>query len=242
MELKLESFGISDIGLNRANNEDVWAVDPRKQFYILADGMGGHKAGEVAASYALQSMCESVDAMPEKLSIEEACQHLRRAISAANSRVFQEARRHPDFSGMGTTLCCFMVVENSLIYGHIGDSRLYRHRSKLERLTEDHSLRNPLWAHRGPSPRVLSMRNVITRAVGTHSMILPDIGVIPIASKDIYLLCSDGLSDYVEESMIENILSTPLSLQKMGGKLVNSALKKGGNDNITLLLVQIQDE
>jgi protein phosphatase len=240
MSVKLHSFGISDVGRVRKNNEDVWAVIPDRHFFILADGMGGQKAGEVAASYALQSMCRSVDAMPCDMTVEQACPLLRRAIAAANTKVFHESRRHPAFSGMGTTLSCFMVVENSLIYAHIGDSRLYRYRSKLDRLTEDHSLRNPALAHLITSHT--HRKNMITRAVGAHSVILPDLGVIPIVSKDIYLLCSDGLSDYVDEAKMHQVLSSSLSLRNMGEKLVDAALKKGGNDNITLILVQSEYE
>lgn len=233
-------FGISETGFVRSNNEDVWSVVSAKQFYVLADGMGGHQAGEVAASFAVETMCRAIQVLPGRPTVEKACQLLREAIAAANAKVFEESHNHPDYAGMGTTLSCFIVAGNSLIYGHIGDSRLYRYRNKLQRLTEDHSLRNTLRSkeEKNSSPTLL-MRNVITRAIGTHASVLPDIGVIPLRSKDIYMLCSDGLSDYVEEQTIARTLSSPLSLEEMGRNLVESALEKGGNDNITLLLVRI---
>ncbi|MBS0604027.1 MAG: Stp1/IreP family PP2C-type Ser/Thr phosphatase [Verrucomicrobia bacterium] len=240
MPFRLESFGISDIGLVRSNNEDVWAAVGEKQFFILADGMGGHKAGEVASSYALQSMCESIRSLKSDSSVEEVCQFLREAIAKANAKVFDEAHRHPDYAGMGTTLSCFVITEEHLVYAHIGDSRLYRFRGKLKQLTEDHSLRNTVWSRDEDSPPALLMRNVITRAIGTQPTILPDIGVIPLRPKDIYMLCSDGLSDYVEEEKIARLLGAPLSLEEMGKKLVDAALEKGGNDNITLLLVKVK--
>jgi serine/threonine protein phosphatase PrpC len=238
---KIEHFGISEIGLVRLNNEDLWSALPSKQFFILADGMGGHRAGEVAASFAVESMCKSINDLPTtKIQVEEACQYLREAIAKANSKVFNESRIHPDYAGMGTTLSCFMIVEKFLIYAHIGDSRLYRYRNELEQLTEDHSLRYASSSKEETSPLPSPLlRNVITRAVGTQTSVLPDIGVIPLFSKDLYMLCSDGLSDYVEEAKIARILSYSSSLEEMGKNLVKLALEKGGNDNITLLLVKV---
>ena len=229
--IKLESFGITNVGYVRSNNEDVFGVLAHKQFYILADGMGGHKAGEIASSHAMQSMCASVNTMDGKCCIEDACQLIRKAIADANAKVFNAAQQHPEYAGMGTTLCCFLVVDGSLIYGHVGDSRLYRYRNDLEQLTIDHSLTN------GEPPTL--KRNVITRAIGNLPTILPDLGVIPIHPNDVYLLCSDGLSDYVKEAKIAKLLSSGLSLEEIGNRLVEAALDKGGHDNITLLLVKV---
>lgn len=237
MPPKLHSFGISDIGLLRSNNEDVWGIVSEKRFFVLADGMGGHNAGEVAALLTLQSMCSSIALLKAAPTTEEACQALRKAVAQANAKVLHEARRYAEYSGMGTTLSCFIVLEKALIYAHVGDSRVYRFRSALEQLTEDHSLYNtPLFKkEEGAAPA----RNVITRAIGAQPTIHPDIGVIPFNSKDIYMICSDGLSDYVEESRIARLLASPLPLEEKGKKLVAAALEKGGNDNITLLLVQV---
>jgi serine/threonine protein phosphatase PrpC len=237
---KLQSFGITDIGLVRNNNEDVWAALPHKQFFVLADGMGGHKAGEVASSFALQSMCQSIDSLGDLADIEEVCQHLRDAVAKANAKVFEESHRHPEYAGMGTTLSCFVILNTYLIYAHIGDSRLYRYRNnKLEQLTEDHSLRHTTYSRDENAPPVLLMRNVITRAIGNQPTILPDIGVISLCQNDIYMLCSDGLSDYVDESQITRLLTSSLCVEEMGKKLIEAALEKGGNDNITLLLVKV---
>jgi PPM family protein phosphatase len=237
---KIDHFGISDIGLVRSNNEDIWSTILEKQFFILADGMGGHKAGEIASSHAVESMSESMKGLPDQADVEEVCQFLRVAIAKANSKVFDESHTNPDYAGMGTTLSCFAIVKDFLIYGHIGDSRIYRYRNKLEQLTEDHSLRHSIWnKEEDGSPPALLMRNVITRAIGTQPTIQPDIGVIRLRSKDVYMICSDGLSDYVEEHKIAHFLSSPHSLEEMGKNLIKSALEKGGNDNITLLLVKI---
>jgi serine/threonine protein phosphatase PrpC len=239
-KLALKYFGISDIGLVRSNNEDVWSAVADKQFFILADGMGGHNAGEVASSFAVESMCKSIDALPDLADVEKVSQFLREAIAKANSKVFNASRKYPDYAGMGTTLSCFIVIDKFLVYGHIGDSRLYRYRNQLEQLTEDHSLRQPLWnKEEKGSPPTLLMRNVITRAIGTQLTVRPDMGIIPLCSKDLYMLCSDGLSDYVDRDKIARVLSSSLSLEEMGKNLVKYALEKGGNDNITLLLVRI---
>jgi PPM family protein phosphatase len=231
MPVQLKSFGITNIGRVRNNNEDVWAILPQKRFFILADGMGGHKAGEVASSLTMESMNLSISTLSDSASIEEACRFLRNAIIKANAEVNHASHEHPEYAGMGTTLSCFIIVDDVLIYGHVGDSRLYRYRKKLEQLSEDHCL------HR--DEKKVSMRNVITRAIGTLPTILPDIGVIPLRQKDVYMLCSDGLSDYVDKKVISELLASPSPLEEIGKKLVESALEKGGNDNITLLLVKV---
>ena len=158
-KLALKYFGISDIGLVRSNNEDVWSAVADKQFFILADGMGGHNAGEVASSFAVESMCKSIDALPDLADVEKVSQFLREAIAKANSKVFNASRKYPDYAGMGTTLSCFIVIDKFLVYGHIGDSRLYRYRNQLEQLTEDHSLRQPLWnkEEKGSPPTLLML-------------------------------------------------------------------------------------
>lgn len=237
MPFQVESFGLSDIGRMRSNNEDVWAALPEKKFYILADGMGGHQAGEVAACLSMESMCSSISSLKDNPTIEETCMHLREAVAKANKQVFDAARSSPTHAGMGTTLSCCILLEESLIYAHVGDSRLYRLRNqKLEQLTEDHCPRQLLFTREKKTP---PPRHVITRAIGNVATILPDVGVISLMSKDIYMFCSDGLSDYVEKKFLAEQLSSSLPLEEMGKNLVKAALEKGGNDNITLLLIRV---
>jgi serine/threonine protein phosphatase PrpC len=239
---KVESYGLSDTGLVRPNNEDVFRVIPEKQFYILADGMGGHNAGEIAAFKAVESMCASVKVLEKGATIEETCNLLRSAISTANETVYTLSHQNKAYSGMGTTLSCFLLHDDALIYAHVGDSRLYRKRQKLEQLTDDHSLRHVMLINEeqpAPDLPALLFRNVITRAIGTHPYVIPDIGVIPVQEGDIYLLCSDGLTDFVPEKCISETLNPDASLEQIAAQLVKLALEKGGNDNITVLLVKI---
>lgn len=234
LSIALSSFGITHVGLARDNNEDLFDSIEEKYYFALADGMGGHLAGEVAAALALQSVNRSVqEHLP--LSLEKTCLFLREAIIRANLTVFQESIANEGKKGMGTTLSCFTLVDRHLVYGHIGDSRIYRYRNGLKQLTHDHCLKAKLH-HSHPQYR---RRHALTRAIGTQSRLLPDIGVIPVYVNDLYMLCTDGLSDYLSSSFIESVLGSSYSLQEKGQILLQSALEKGGRDNITLLLVHL---
>lgn len=238
----VQSFGISDIGLSRANNEDAWKEIPEKHFYALADGMGGHNAGEIASCTAIESICASIQNLSKIESTQQLLQHMREAIAHANKTVLQKAKQSKEYRGMGTTLCCFMLFNDYLIYAHVGDSRLYRIRNRIEQLTKDHKIRHIQWgqASNDSKPtRPLLFRNVITRAIGTHVEVEPDVGSYSIQPGDIYLLCSDGLSNLVNDEVMHGILKTPYSLEVKGNQLLQKALKNGGHDNITLLLVNI---
>lgn len=226
----IESYGISDIGLSRSNNEDVWAELPQYNFYVLADGMGGHRAGEVAAKEAVMQICDSIDALfsgEEKISLEKATAGLKKAFFEANRWVLTLSQNHPELSGMGTTLCCLLLLDHTLIYGHVGDSRIYRFREKLTCLTQDHSQRQSS-----------TYKTMLTRAVGTTSSVEPDIHTTKIQQGDIYFACSDGLTDYVSEPEIENILKKAASIKEACFELVEAAKTAGGNDNITLVVIR----
>jgi serine/threonine protein phosphatase PrpC len=241
MRFKLESYGVSDIGLSRPNNEDVWAEVSEAQFFVLADGMGGHKAGEIAAKVAVLSLSKAIqNHMP---SMETAMLTLRAAILKANADVYQMASRDENLHGMGTTLCCMQVYDQSLLYAHVGDSRIYRFRHhQLEQLTEDHSLRNELIA-KGQldvaNASSFPYKNVITRAIGTTLQIEPTLTATGILPSDIYFLCSDGLTDYVSNEEIADVLKKAKSVKETSDLLVELAKSKGGNDNITIVMIKI---
>lgn len=140
MPFHLNSFGLSDIGVSRPNNEDVWTSLPEIGFFALADGMGGHQAGEIAAKETIESISKSAKAIKSKDCMELIIE-LRSAIEKANKWVHELGKKSQTLSGMGTTLCCMIWTESAIVYAHVGDSRIYRSRGKkLELLTQDHSL------------------------------------------------------------------------------------------------------
>lgn len=231
--MNVESYGISDIGLSRANNEDVFAELPDCQFYVLADGMGGHRAGEVASKEAVLQLCDAIDILfseEKKPTPEETISGLKSGIAESNHWVYTLSRNHPELSGMGTTLCCFILLDNLLIYAHVGDSRIYRLRKKLERLTDDHSFRNP---H--------TFKSVLSKAIGTTPSVEPDVATANVQDGDYYFLCSDGLTDYVSDMNIEKILQKAPNIKEACLELVEAAKTAGGNDNITILMVRAHE-
>ncbi len=231
--LKIDSWGISDVGLTRPNNEDAWAIAAQGHFFAVADGMGGHRAGEVAARETIQTLCRFMDklfAKKPKFSTDQVSIALSTAIRETNSHVYALSLQHPDLSGMGTTLACFLLHEHILLTAHVGDSRIYRYRGELELLTKDHVMRS-----QGAS----SGRKMITRAIGTSAAVEPDCDAIPVLAEDIYFLCSDGLSDYVTAKEMSLILRKTTSIQEACMHLVTAAKTKGSSDNITIVMVKI---
>jgi serine/threonine protein phosphatase PrpC len=249
---QLESFGLSHIGLARSNNEDVFETIPEKQFFILADGMGGHKAGEIAAGEAVRYICDVVRKADLSLLKPEALSHfLRKTLEAASSHVWQLSRKSSDYAGMGTTLSCFLIREGRLFYAHVGDSRLYRFRPSnvgqeishvLHQLTLDHSLKACSLADElvgACEVGQVVFKNVITRALGTSPYVIADVGVISLLPGDIYFLCSDGLTDVVPDHKMSEILSLGAQVPSTVDALIHTALEKGGNDNITILMARL---
>ncbi|HEX2578931.1 MAG TPA: Stp1/IreP family PP2C-type Ser/Thr phosphatase [Rhabdochlamydiaceae bacterium] len=241
----IESFGISDIGTTRANNEDVWAELPDDYFYILADGMGGHLGGEVAAKESVLHICDALESFlrqhpyPSAASVKS---HFKQSFTKANSWIRSLAHQHPDLSGMGTTLCCLLIVGTELVYANIGDSRIYRFRNTLERLTQDHSLREELLAQGELTEEAAAnfpRKNILTRALGISSTIQPDIHHTTVQLSDVYFLCSDGLHDALNDRQMETILRQHTNIKEAAIELVEAAKKAGGTDNITILILKI---
>ncbi len=243
--MEIESYGISDIGLARGNNEDVWIELPSCHFYALADGMGGHQAGEVAAKETILALCDVIDSFFSKghvLSIDDAIHVMKAAISSANSWVRKLAKNHPELSGMGTTLCSLLIFQKTLLYTHLGDSRIYKFAGKLERLTEDHSAKQRVISSKNldeTGKPLVKFKTVITKAIGIIDKVTPDIHTLPIKPGDLFLLCSDGLTDCVKDPDIERILKENTSLKNAAIELVSQAKLGGGNDNITLVIIKI---
>ena len=236
--MNLASFGLSDIGMSRPNNEDVWIAMPELGFLALADGMGGHKAGEIAAREAIDHLCHTVKKIKSRDSLEWMIE-LRHAIEKANQWVYRLGKKADSLNGMGTTLCCLIWAEEKVIYAHVGDSRIYRYRGqKLELLTQDHSL-FAKWLQIGKeSETPFPYKNVITRAVGTAPRANPEIAMTLHKPGDLFFLCTDGLSDVLSLEDIETIIHTSPDLESASKNLIQSAKTKGSSDNITILMVQ----
>jgi len=239
--LRLKSFGLSDIGLTRPNNEDVWIAYPEIGFFALADGMGGHQAGEVAAKEALDYLYASIQEIKSRDCLELIAE-LRNAIEKANQWVYNLSRGAESLTGMGTTLCCLIWTNEAIIYAHVGDSRIYRLRDKkLELLTEDHSL-FAKWLSMGKLAEECETpfpyKNVITRAVGTAPKANPEIAVSTHQAGDLFFLCTDGLSDVLSLQDIEKILNRSSELENACKRLIEKAKVKGSSDNITILMIE----
>jgi serine/threonine protein phosphatase PrpC len=235
----IETFGVSDIGLSRPNNEDIWAELADDRFYVLADGLGGHLAGEVASKEAVLHFCDAVDKYfrsPVPPSVSSAKRYIGETFISANSWIRRLAKDHPDLTGMGTTLCCLLLLQGKAIIGHVGDSRIYRYRKELMLLTRDHSRQQE-------TPyRKSSSKHVLTKALGKSPAIEPDLFEAHYQSGDVYLLCSDGLHVALSDKQIEAIFRRSPSLKETALELIEAAKKGGSHDNITLLLVRIGDE
>lgn len=245
---EIETYGLSDIGLVRPNNEDVFLSIPEKRFFAIADGMGGHKAGEVAARETLENLKESLSKKFHLIShqsknTEELIQDFHDAIIQANQWVYKLGQKHNHYQGMGSTLCCLHVAESSIVYAHVGDSRIYRFRNqKLEQLTNDHSLIRQ-WESQGDYEKkqklAASYKNIITKAIGTHANVSPDVSSTTFQKEDLFFLCTDGLTDYVGIEEIEKVLNEGYCVKKTVNTLVEIAKQKGSHDNITVLMIRI---
>lgn len=243
---KIDSFGYSDIGLVRRNNEDVFLQLPEHSFYALADGMGGHKAGEVAAQETVVFLSDCINKMfktQSTLQADRIRDYLTSFIQHSNDRIYQLSQENTCYRGMGTTLCSMLFYDDLMIQAHVGDSRIYRFRQgQLELLTYDHTLKNKL-IQQGKLEHAIETgmryKNVLTKAIGAFKMIHPDIAMTTIYPKDLYLMCSDGLSDYVTDEEISGIIDPNLPLKNQVLELIHVAKTKGSCDNITVLMTSV---
>ncbi|TXI39250.1 MAG: Stp1/IreP family PP2C-type Ser/Thr phosphatase [Nitrosomonas sp.] len=248
MSFQVLACGLSDVGLVRRRNEDAWVVIAEHHLYFLADGMGGHRAGDVAAREAVASLTHLLtkpDALPSgSHSLYDACSSIRLAFEQVNRTVYTKGKTEESLKGMGTTLCCLHIHEEGVIYAHVGDSRIYRLRGgELEQLSEDHSLLRELVASgqiSDENARLFAYKNIITKAIGTEPIVEPSVSAVEMQEGDLYLMCSDGLSDLVSREDIETILLANPVKEDAAKALVAAAIAYGGQDNITVVIIQIQ--
>ncbi len=245
---QLDYIGISDVGLVREHNEDAWAAYPERGLFLLADGMGGHAAGEIAADESVSYLHELVNQwhLLTQTSLDEAVAFFRDAFTKVNTSIYEKGQHDPSLSGMGTTLCSLYFLQKHAIVAHVGDSRIYRLRDgSLEQLTEDHSLVSELvslGAMKGDDSETFPYKHILTRAIGTNSFVEPTVNYLKVNPQDCFLLCSDGLTNYVTDRELESVLNQDLPLANRGAALVDLANEHGGGDNITLVLVHVNDD
>lgn len=218
----VQAFASSDVGRVRARNEDNFVVRTDLGVYAVADGMGGHAAGDVASKTALDSLVNSFTIANDPTLVAQ-------AIQLANLAVWERGHAETDKAGMGTTLTVLAVAEDatSASIGHVGDSRCYLLRGgTFAQLTTDHSI----------APR----SNVLTRALGTHNSVDVDTASFPLLAGDLFLLCSDGLTNMVRDNDLHAMVQQKKPLQEIVQNLIEAANLRGGVDNITALLVKAE--
>lgn len=243
---------LTDVGLHRDHNEDAVASDLSIGLLVLADGMGGYKAGEVASEIAVLTLtAEITEAMLHQSSTRlfpellPESQMLMDAIENANAAIYQISQDYPQCAGMGTTLVAGVFTDNKFIIGHLGDSRLYCLREEmLIQITEDHSLlQEQLNAGliTAEQAKTASNKNLVTRALGIDPEVEPEIQEYSVQVGDIFLLCSDGLTDLVEDALIQKILLYANGdIEFAANKLVQVANELGGTDNVSVVLALIE--
>ncbi len=250
----LEIAAATHTGMVRSHNEDTIGSDPSIGLAVLADGMGGYNAGEVASGIAVALVTKQTRellsrmgaARPEEGDRRQiAAEILTDAITHANNSIFHAASSQPQYSGMGTTLVVALLADNFINVAHVGDSRMYRLRGDdLVQLTRDHSLLQEQ-IDSGMITREMARRsqnkNLVTRAVGIEPAVDPEINSFEVREGDTYLLCSDGLNDMVEDDDIHlTLTSLQANLPLAANQLVQMANDNGGRDNVSVILVQVR--
>ena len=250
---KLSCVGVSDAGRVREHNEDTIGTDQDIGLVVLADGMGGYKAGEVASGIAVRTIMSLLkDAVErEDLTLRDHASGLSRpgillrdAIHRANKVIYQTARTQANCDGMGTTVVAGLFFDDKLTIAHVGDSRLYRLRgAEFSQVTQDHSLMQELIARGFYTPEEgqrATAKNYVTRALGVENAVEVDVTEIPVEKGDAFLLCSDGLSDMVDDDDIKLTISTfGDNLQTLARQLVLLGNDNGGRDNISVVVVKV---
>jgi serine/threonine protein phosphatase PrpC len=247
--MRITAFGLTDVGRRRESNEDDFLLEPGSGVYAVADGMGGHAAGEIASHLAIETLREVLPrdgAAIETRSVEEATEWLRDAVVEANRRICDSIRLHEERRGMGTTVVALVHAGQDAVVGHVGDSRMYLLRGdELIRMTSDHSwvneqvklgLMNDDTAQRHP------MRNIVTRALGSRPDVLVDVATLQVRSGDLLLLCSDGLNTMLSDEQIRAALAAHRHDPEAACRaLVEEANRHGGEDNVTVVVACFAD-
>lgn len=249
----LQMTGMSDVGLKRTHNEDSIGNDTDVGLAVLADGMGGYRAGEVASAMAINVIMDQVrqdlesrppGELDEDTGYCRGSLMVRDAVIRANEIIYRTARSQPQCQGMGTTLLAVLFYDNRVSVAHVGDSRLYRLRgNELEQLTVDHSLVQELVDKGFYSPEEAKQsvqKNLVTRAIGVDPEVKMEVHEESVVPGDLFLLCSDGLTDLVEDREIHLTLGKySANLEQAAQRLIQMANQNGGTDNISVILARV---
>ena len=235
------SYGVTDIGLRRQLNQDMvytsdTPVGPLPNLYIVADGMGGHNAGELASAITVRVMEEEISSMCDVTG--EAA--LEKAVRCANMATWQQAQTREGCKGMGTTVVACTCFEDDLLIANVGDSRAYICADEIQQISVDHSLVEEMVQMGGldrAKARLHPDKNIITRAVGARSEVETDLFRVSLQPGDIVLLCSDGLTNMVEDNDIRDVIVSEGSLEERAERLIALANENGGRDNISVILI-----
>jgi protein phosphatase len=252
--IRVRSAGLSDVGLARSHNEDCFDIAPDHQVYVVADGMGGHSHGEVASQIAVSAIREFIEETADHDTtwpfvydsrLRRHSNRLKTAIRIAHDKVLRAIRQDGALQGMGTTVVSFLLKNHVGAVAHVGDSRAYRLRAgKLELLTQDHT-----WVNEQVMAGYLSadqardhpLKNVVTRALGGESDVVVDVREIEVQGGDRFLFCSDGLTTMLNDHEIGSHLAKTAPLDEICRDLVHEANSKGGLDNITVVVVDLEE-
>jgi len=248
----MRSYGVSHIGLVRKVNEDSFYCQENYEYgkpylCIVADGMGGHNAGEIASKMAVSEIEKYIyEALKNSVGykLDDYKNLVKDAFLFANKAVYNRSRENMDCFGMGTTLTLALIVENNLIIGHVGDSRMYLKKGeKLSRITEDHSYVAELIKNGTIKPEEANhhpQKNLITRALGTSSDLEVDIKSITVDNGDFILMCTDGLSNMLSDDEILNTIISFKEYKEVCHELINKANANGGLDNVTVVVIEVE--
>lgn len=244
--MEFEFFSQTDTGRSRSNNEDCVALDPAHGVAVLADGMGGYNAGEVASQMACEFIRVELGRWLSEAAESATDNDVKRAMDIcadnANHAIFTAAMSNPVYAGMGTTLVMGVFRAGRLLIGHVGDSRAYLLRDKhLQQITKDHSLLQEQLDAGVITPEqaaVSSNKNLVTRAVGVEDTVLLETHMHDLHGGDVILMCSDGLSDMLDDERIASVLNAHQSLAEVGQALIAAANEAGGRDNIAVVLAR----
>jgi len=240
--MTLRTAACTHVGRRRRVNEDRYALAPELGLYVVADGMGGHKAGQVASQLAVEAAPQAIKTL-QGASVSMA-EKLRHAVACANREILVMSQKESDLAGMGTTLVAVLATAERAALAHVGDSRAYLIRSgQIRRLTDDHSVVGELVRRREISEaaaRAHPHRHVLTRALGIREFVEPDLAELTPAVGDVFVMCSDGLTSHVRDEEIAAATPVDCDLQDASDRLVRLANERGGEDNITVVLLRFE--